>query len=68
MSDMETKEVYSKNTEVLEISTSKIRKTRIRKPNKYVDDWMKLFLGSSDVILENDHDFRDPYVYCRDAI
>ena len=37
------------------------KKSRVRKPNKHVEDWLKILPGSSNAILTNDHIFRDPY-------
>ena len=44
------------------------KKTRVRKPNKYVEEWINLVLGSSNVISMNDHIFKDPHFLCRDVI
>ena len=39
-------------------STAKTeKKSRVRKPNKHVEDWLKILPGSSNVILANDHIF-----------
>lgn len=43
-------------------------KTRKRKSNNYVEEWAQLLPGSLNATSENDHDFRDPYMYYRDAI
>lgn len=43
------------------------KKSRVRKPNKHVEDWLKLLPGSLNAISANDHIFRDPYFMVRDA-
>ena len=43
------------------------KKSRVRKPNKHAEDWLKLLSGSSNAISTNDHVFRDPYFLVRDA-
>ena len=44
------------------------KKTRVRKPNKYVEEWIKLLPRSSNAVSMNDHIYRDPYFLYRDAI
>ena len=44
------------------------KKTRVQKPNKYIEERIKLLLRSSNVVSTNDHVFKDPYFLCRDAI
>ena len=45
-------------------STTKTeKKSRVRKPNKHVQDWLKILLGSSSAISKNDHIFQDPYFF-----
>ena len=44
------------------------KKTRVQKPNKYIEERIKLLLRSSNVVFANDHIFKDPYFLCRDAI
>lgn len=68
MSETRSDNGKSKDVEVVQTSTSKMGKTRQRRQNKYVDEWIRLPLGSSNAILENDHDLRDPYMYYRDSI
>ena len=36
------------------------KKSRVRKPNKHVEDLLKFLPGSLNVISKNDHIFRDP--------
>jgi hypothetical protein len=43
------------------------KKSRVKKPNKHAEDWLKLLPGSSNVISTNDHIFRDHYFLVRDA-
>ena len=43
------------------------KKSRVRKPNKHVEDWLKILLGSSNAISAIDHSFRDPYVLVQDV-
>ena len=43
-------------------------KTRVRKPNKYAEEWIKLLPRSSNAVFMNDHIFKDPYFLCRDSI
>ena len=33
------------------------KKSRVRKPNKNAEDWLKILPGSSNVILTNEHIF-----------
>ena len=44
------------------------KKTRVMKPNKYTEKWIKLLPGSSNAVYANNHIFKDPYFLCRDAI
>lgn len=32
-----------------------------------MEEWIKLFLESSNVILVDDHEFKDPYIFFRDS-
>lgn len=43
------------------------KKSRVRKPNKHVEDWLKLLPRSSNAISTNDHIFRDPHALVRDV-
>ena len=36
------------------------KQTRVRKPNKYTEEWIKLLSRSSNAISSNDHIFKDP--------
>ena len=72
----EEMEVEDKGDDVVEVTpggkrkkpTVKIEKrTRVRKPNKHAEDWLKVLPGSSNVISKNDHIFRDPYFLVRDS-
>ena len=63
MLDKEVKEIQDKAMEFVERSTSKGVKTQQKKPNKYADEWIKLFLDSLNLISANDHDFRDAYTF-----
>ena len=43
-------------------STAKTeKKSRVRKENNHAKDWLKILLGLSNAISENDHIFQDPY-------
>ena len=44
------------------------KKTRVKKPNKYTEEWIKILFESSNAVSTNDHVFKDPYFLCRDAI
>ena len=68
MSDQEVEEISASKAAVLETSTSKGGKTRQRRPNKFVEEWLKLFPGSTNANLADDQIFFDPYAKCRDAI
>lgn len=68
MSDQEVEEIQASEMEILETLTSKGGKTRQRKPNRFVDEWLKLFPGSTNANSTNDHAFIDPYARCRDAM
>ena len=59
-------EVTTKGNKKGKIKTKK--KTSGRKPNKYVEEWIKLLPRSSNVVSMNDHIFKDPYFLCKDAI
>jgi hypothetical protein len=54
--------------EIVETSISKGVKTWQRKLNKFANEWMKIFLDSSNIISRNDHDFINPYSFFRNAI
>ena len=43
------------------------KKSRVKKPNKHAEDWLKIIPASSNVISENDHIFRDPYFLVHDS-
>ena len=38
------------------------KRSRVRKPNKHAEDWLKILPGLSNAISANNHIFRDPYV------
>lgn len=59
LSDMEVEEVEKDKA---------TKKSRERKLNKYMEEWMKILPGSSNAISANDHDFKDPYAFICDAI
>lgn len=67
MFDKKVEEIQALEMEVAETTTSKGGKTRQKKPNMFVEEWIKLFPESSNAISMNDHDFRGPYSYFRDA-
>ena len=69
-------EVEDKGDDIVEVTPGGKRKkpivklekrTRLRKPNKHVEDWLKILPGSLSAILENDHIFRDPYFLVHDS-
>ena len=41
------------------------KKSRVRKQNKHVEDWLKILPGFSNAISANDHIFKEPYFLCR---
>ena len=56
-------------TEGKEEGTAKAKKkTRVKKPKKHAEEWMKILSGSSNAISSNDHVFIDPYFLCKDAM
>ena len=72
----EEMEVEDEGDDVVEVTSKGKRKkpvvkaekrTRVRKPNKHAEDWLKIIPGSSNSISENDHIFRDPYFLVHDA-
>lgn len=67
MLDKEFEEIQAIDMEVTQTSTFKRGKTQQRKPSKFANEWIKLFPDSSNAISTNDHDFRDPYEFYRDA-
>lgn len=67
MSDKEVEEIQASYMEVVETLAAKGGKTKQKKPNRFVEEWIKLFLESSNVISIEDHEFKDPYIFCRDA-
>ena len=44
------------------------KKTRVKKPNKYVEEWIEILPWPSIVVSTNDYIFKDLYFLCRDAI
>ena len=42
------------------------KKTRVKKPKKHAEDWLKILSGSSNAISANDHIFKDPYFLVHD--
>lgn len=67
MSDKEVEEIQASDMEVVETSTSKGGKTQQRKPNRFVEEWIKLFPSSSNANFVDEHAFMDPYALCKDA-
>ena len=61
-------EIQASNMGVAKTSTSKGGKTWQRKPNRFFEDWIKLFLGSSNTNTIDDHVFVNPYALCRDVV
>lgn len=51
-----------------EPSNFKGGKMRQKKPNRFVDEWFKLFPSSSNANVTDDHAFVDPYSLCRDVV
>ena len=72
----EREEEMQEEEDVVEVTTEEKKKgkakdkkkTKVRKPNKYVKEWIKLLPGSSNAFSTNDHIFKDPYFLCKDAI
>lgn len=64
MSDKEVQEVSTEDVE----STAVAKKSQERKPNKYVEKWENILLGSSNTMSTDDKAFSDPYSKCRDAL
>ena len=64
----QVEEIQASYMEVVETLAQKGGKTQQRKPNRFVEEWIKLFLGSSNVNVVDDHAFMVPYALCRDAI
>ena len=52
---------------VLETSTSKGGKTRKRKPRRFLEEWIKNFLWSTNENSIDSHAFFDPYAKCKEA-
>ena len=65
---MEVEEVQAPEVEVAQTLMSKTGKTRQRKLNKYIEEWMKLIPSSSNVISMNEHDFIDHYTFWKDVV
>ena len=53
--------------EIAGTSTSKGGKTRQKKPNQFVEEWLKLFPKSSNEYVVDDQTFIDLYELCRDS-
>ena len=67
MSDHEVEEISATEMAISETSTSKGGKARQRKPSRFLEEWVKLFLGSTNANFADEHIFFDPYANCRDA-
>ena len=67
MSDQEVEEIPASEVAVSKASTTKGGKTRQRRPNRFVEEWLKLFPGSTNANLADEQIFFDPYAKCRDA-
>lgn len=68
MFNKEVEEIQASNMGVAETSTSKAGKSWQRKSNRFVEEWIKLFAGSSNANVVDDHAFVDPYSLCRDVV
>lgn len=44
------------------------KRSQERKPNKYMEEWMKILLSSSNAMSVDEKAFIDPYTKCRDAL
>ena len=49
-------------------TTKAEKKTRVKKPNKHAEKWLKILLGSSNAVSANTHVFKDNYFLCRDVM
>lgn len=60
--------------DIQEVTTEEVKATIAtkmswqRKPNKYVEEWMKILLGSSNAMSADGKDFIDLYAKCRDSL
>ena len=61
MSDHEVEEISATEMAISKTSTSKGGKARQRKPSKFPEEWVKLFLGSTNANYANEHIFFKPY-------
>lgn len=64
MSNKDMQEVTAE--EVGAAATAK--RSQERKPNKYMEEWIKILLDSSNARSTDDKAFIDPYCKCRDAL
>ena len=60
-------EISATKLAVSETSTSKGGKTRQRRPSCFLEEWVKLFLGSTNANSTDDLVFFDPYAKCLDT-
>ena len=68
MFDKEVEKIHASDMGIIEASTSQGGKTRQKKSNRFVEEWIKLFPGSSNANATHDHAFINPYALCRDVV
>lgn len=64
MTDIEVEDIIAEEVDITAIT----KESRERKPNKYVEEWIKILLGSSNVMSTNDKVFSVPYTNFHDAL